>query len=180
MGLTTLASRSPPIPRYRSAVAARPPDPAEAARPWRLAPVFAALVGLSACASPAPEPPAAALPPTPVAAAPFFSQTGTASWYGRSHQGRPTASGETFDMNRMTAAHRTLPFDTVLRVTNLRSGQETSVRVNDRGPFGGERIIDLSAAAAQALGMRQDGIAPVRIEAYAADQPAAAESTARR
>ncbi len=89
---------------------------------------------------------------------------GTASWYGRDFQGRPTASGERFDMNDLTAAHRTLRMGTRVRVTNLRNGREVIVRINDRGPYSGDRIIDLSRAAAQRLGMIESGTAPVRLE----------------
>jgi rare lipoprotein A len=157
MGLTTPAFRGAPPPcRFVGAAA------------------LVALVGLSACSAVAPTPPPA--PATGAAAAPFYSETGVASWYGKSHQGRPTASGERFDKSRLTAAHRSLPFDTVLRVTNLRTGQEARVRVNDRGPFSRDRMIDLSEAAAAALGIRRAGLAEVRIEAYAADQPAAASA----
>jgi rare lipoprotein A len=101
---------------------------------------------------------------------PFFTEEGTASWYGRSHQGQRTADGERFDRRAFTCAHRSLPFNTILRVTNLENGRRVSVRVNDRGPYRDGRILDLSAAAAAALGMREDGTARVRIAAFAADQ----------
>jgi len=86
---------------------------------------------------------------------------GKASWYGPGFQGKVTASGERFDMNALTAAHRTLPFGTRLRVRNLRNGREVVVRVNDRGPHIGNRIIDVSKAAAAALDLLQAGEAPV-------------------
>ncbi|MCA1826496.1 MAG: septal ring lytic transglycosylase RlpA family protein [Myxococcales bacterium] len=89
---------------------------------------------------------------------------GAASWYGRDFQGRLTASGERFDMNDLTAAHRTLRFGTRLRVINLRNGREVIVRVNDRGPYSGNRLIDVSREAAARLGMIEAGVAPVRIE----------------
>ncbi len=82
---------------------------------------------------------------------------GTASYYGKRFHGRRTASGEAFDMFGMTAAHRTLPFGTRLRVTNPRTGASVVVRVNDRGPFSGNRLIDLSRAAAQQIGLIQRG-----------------------
>jgi peptidoglycan lytic transglycosylase len=88
---------------------------------------------------------------------------GLASWYGRWHQGRPTASGEAFDMNQRTAAHRTIPFGTRLRVTNVANGRSVVVRVNDRGPRVPERVLDLSLAAAKALGMVGEGVARVEI-----------------
>ena len=94
----------------------------------------------------------------------FAFQTGNASWYGGKFQGRPTANGEIFDTNKFTAAHRTLPFGTRVKVTNLRNGKSTVVRINDRGPFIQGRIIDLSKAAAEAIGMIDTGTAPVSIE----------------
>jgi rare lipoprotein A len=133
-----------------------------------------ALVGLAACTSVAPAPPPASLPAAPAVAAPYYGETGVASWYGESHQGRPTASGERFEKTGMTAAHRSLPFGTVLRVTSLANGREARVRVNDRGPFSRGSMLDLSEAAAAALGIREAGVAEVRIEAYAADQTATA------
>jgi rare lipoprotein A len=86
---------------------------------------------------------------------------GKASWYGPGFQGKRTASGERFDMNALTAAHRTLPFGTRVRVRNLRNGREVVVRVNDRGPNVNDRIIDLSKAAAAALDLVQAGEGPV-------------------
>ena len=95
-------------------------------------------------------------------------QEGLASWYGEQFHGRPTASGELFDSSDMTMAHPTLPFGTRVRVTNLRNGRSVEVRVNDRGPFVGSRIADLSHAAAVTLGMMRRGIARVRIEVLGA------------
>lgn len=92
-----------------------------------------------------------------------WSQTGVASWYGPGFDGRPTASGEIFDMEAMTAAHQTLPLGTRLEVTVLATGRRTRVRVNDRGPFVDDRILDVSRAAARRLGFLQDGTARVRI-----------------
>lgn len=92
------------------------------------------------------------------------TESGEASWYGREHQGRLTSSGEPFDMNKLTAAHPTLPLGSDLRVTNLKNGRSVQVRVNDRGPRGPGRIIDLSYAAAEALGYVQAGLIPVRIQ----------------
>lgn len=100
-------------------------------------------------------------------------QTGYASWYGGKFQGRPTANGEAFDTDKLTAAHRTLPFNTIVRVTNLKNNRSVVVRVNDRGPFVQGRIIDLSRAAAQSLDMIKDGTAPVQIEILS-DRPQAA------
>lgn len=133
------------------------------------------LLALAACAEQAlPPPEISALPPpvnVPAPEQPFFSQEGTASWYGGFHHGRRTANGERFNMNGMTAAHRSVKLGTVLRVTNLENGRATTVRINDRGPYVKGRIIDLSAAAARDLGMKQDGLARVKLEAFAADQP---------
>ena len=93
-----------------------------------------------------------------------FSQTGAASWYGRQFHGRKTASGETFDMNAMTAAHRSLPLNCYIRVTNKNNGKSVVVKVNDRGPFHGNRVLDLSYGAAQQLGITNAGTAKVNIE----------------
>ena len=103
---------------------------------------------------------------------PVFSQEGVASWYGENHHGKTTANGEAFDMNSMTAAHRSLPFGTVVRVTNLTSKRTVKVRINDRGPYSNGRIIDLSAQAARQLGIADRGVARVRIEQYPSDQKA--------
>jgi rare lipoprotein A len=92
------------------------------------------------------------------------TQTGVASWYGHPHHGRRTASGEIFDMRTLTAAHRTLPLGTRVRVTNLKNGRGVEVRVNDRGPYVAGRIIDLSHAAARVLDAVEDGVVPVRVE----------------
>ena len=89
--------------------------------------------------------------------------TGLASWYGERFQGRRTASGERFDLHQFTAAHRTLPFGTRVRVHNLDNGREVVVRINDRGPFKGGRVIDLSRAAAAAIGIVQSGTARVAV-----------------
>lgn len=95
---------------------------------------------------------------------PEFVQEGMASWYGPGFQGRKTANGERFNTNEMTAAHKTLPFNTLLKVTNLDNGVSTVVRINDRGPFVKGRIIDLSKAAKNEIQM--GGLAQVRIEVY--------------
>ena len=93
-----------------------------------------------------------------------YEETGTASWYGDEFHGRPTANGETYDMNIMTAAHPTLPLPSMVRVTNLGNGKVAIVRVNDRGPFAKSRIIDVSEKAAIALGFKDIGTAQVKIE----------------
>lgn len=108
-----------------------------------------------------------------------FSQTGMASWYGREFHGERTSSGETYNMYRMTAAHKTLPLPSYVRVTNLRNGEQVIVRVNDRGPFHEGRIIDLSYVAALKLGMAREGSAPVRIELVTAEEVSRPGAAAR-
>lgn len=93
-----------------------------------------------------------------------YDRTGIASWYGPKFHGKKTANGEIFDMNRLTAAHPTLPMPSTVRVTNLENDKQVVVRLNDRGPFAGDRIIDMSRAAAEALGFRDQGLARVRVE----------------
>ena len=89
---------------------------------------------------------------------------GKASYYADRYHGRTTANGEKFDVNKLTAAHKTLPFNTVVRVTNLNNGKSVTVRVNDRGPFVQGRVIDLSPAAARKIDMIRDGVVPVRLD----------------
>ncbi|MDX2472576.1 MAG: septal ring lytic transglycosylase RlpA family protein [Candidatus Krumholzibacteria bacterium] len=91
-------------------------------------------------------------------------ETGLASYYGHQYHGRTTANGETYDENAMTAAHRTLPFGTRVRVTNLENGKEVLLRINDRGPFVEGRIIDVSWRAAQDLDFVQEGVVKARVE----------------
>nr|WP_227672209.1 MULTISPECIES: septal ring lytic transglycosylase RlpA family protein [Psychrobacter] len=93
-----------------------------------------------------------------------FKQTGLASWYGRKFHGRKTASGDTFDMNGLTAAHRSLPLNCYVKVTNKNNGKSVVVKVNDRGPFSGNRVLDLSYGAAKQLGMTAEGVGNVSIE----------------
>ncbi|MDR2028580.1 MAG: septal ring lytic transglycosylase RlpA family protein [Treponema sp.] len=102
-----------------------------------------------------------------------FRQEGIASWYGAEFEGRPTASGELFDPSQFTAAHPSLPFGTVLRITNKHNDKQVTVRVNDRGPFVSARIIDLSRAAAEVLDMISTGTAPVLVEKVPGTLPAA-------
>lgn len=94
---------------------------------------------------------------------PGFCQNGVASWYGPGFHGKKTASTETYNMHELTAAHNILPLNTLVKITNLENQKEVVVRVNDRGPFVGDRIVDLSLAAAQALGMVKKGTVPVRM-----------------
>jgi rare lipoprotein A len=151
--------------------------------------VVLAGAGLSACASTAMAPryssreaaPAASAPPRPQAGykvgkpyqvngiwytpreEPNYDEVGIASWYGEAFQLRPTASGELFDMYMPSAAHKTLPLPSIVEVTNLENGRRIQVRINDRGPFVDGRIIDLSKAAAEELGMLRSGVARVRV-----------------
>jgi rare lipoprotein A len=90
--------------------------------------------------------------------------SGSASWYGPGFHGRTTANGERFNQNELTAAHRTLPFGTKVRVTNRNTGKSVTVRINDRGPFHGNRVIDLSRAAAGKIGLVNSGVGNVKID----------------
>ncbi|MCY1288399.1 rare lipoprotein A [compost metagenome] len=93
-----------------------------------------------------------------------YDATGKASYYGRAHHGKKTASGERFDQHALTAAHRSLPFGTRVRVTNLNNDRSVVVRINDRGPYARGRIIDVSRQAAEQLGMLKAGVIPVRVQ----------------
>jgi rare lipoprotein A len=100
------------------------------------------------------------VPPVPAG----YTEEGKASWYGDPFNGRRSSNGEVYDMNRFTAAHRTMPFETMVRVTNLNNGKSTTVRITDRGPFVDNRIIDLSLAAAREIESIGPGVVPVRLE----------------
>ena len=100
----------------------------------------------------------------PLPAPPGYVEEGNASWYGEPFHGRRASNGEIYDMYKATAAHRTLPFETMVRVTNVNNGKSTVVRITDRGPFVGNRIIDLSYAAAQEIELVGPGVGPVRLE----------------
>jgi len=120
---------------------------------------------------PGPEPPAEtvnsnanAVPVNPGVRPGVIFEEGKASWYGAPFHGRQASNGEIYDMNKLTAAHRTLPFNTVVRVTNTANGRSTTVRITDRGPFVDNRIIDLSQAAAREIESIGPGVVPVRIE----------------
>ncbi|MGA8221462.1 MAG: septal ring lytic transglycosylase RlpA family protein [Candidatus Acidiferrales bacterium] len=151
-----------------------------------------ALIGAAGCAhhppiahQPAPPPqpaPPVETPPSPPSGPPpaaerqpavagEYLEEGVASWYGYPFQGRHTSNGEIYEMHQFTAAHRTLPFNAVVRVTNLRNGKQTEVRINDRGPFVANRVIDLSLSAAQAIDMVGTGTAPVRLEILSGPNP---------
>lgn len=98
-------------------------------------------------------------------------EVGMASWYGPNFHGKSTANGETYDQNELTAAHKTLPFNTVVKVTNLENGKSVAVRINDRGPYVGNRVIDVSRAAAEQLEMIGPGTAEVRLELVSSEVP---------
>ena len=104
-----------------------------------------------------------------------FSQNGRASWYGGSFNGRKTANGERFDMDALTAAHRTLPLSSYVRVTNVTNGKSVVVKINDRGPYFHGRVIDLSRAAAHALGMQHTGTSNVKIQGLSTAEAVAAK-----
>jgi len=104
------------------------------------------------------------------------TEKGDASWYGAGFQGKQTADGEIFDKNQMTAAHRHLPFNSIVRVTNLANGISVEVRINDRGPYEDGRIIDVSEAAADILQMKKSGVIPVEIEVIQLGSPGRANS----
>ena len=140
--------------------------------------VGALLLALPACAphrqpvsrAPSNPPPSAGTPPParPPAAPPVpvpsnYTEDGIASWYGVPYHGRRAANGEIYDMYKLTAAHRTLPFETIVRITNKKNGKQVEVRITDRGPFVEGRIIDLSLGAARELDMVGMGIAPVQL-----------------
>jgi rare lipoprotein A len=141
IGAAGLGPKIPPMPRSQVVVVPLPPPPAPPdARP---------AIDPSAFDTIAPN------------------QTGVASWYGDDWQGRITASGQPFDEKKLTAAHRTLPLNTRVRVTNLKTGQSVEVTITDRGPYTDGRVIDLSKAAAKKIGMVKEGLVPVRIESVA-------------
>jgi len=137
-----------------------------------------ALLALAACAEHGPKAPTQQAVPGYKVGKPYqidgawyypavdytYAETGIASWYGPDFHGLATANGETYDMNALTAAHRTLPMPSMVRVTNLENGRQIALRINDRGPFANNRIIDVSRRAAQLLGFEQQGTARVRVE----------------
>lgn len=118
------------------------------------------------------------VPPPPAVPQAGYTETGMASWYGHPYHGRAAADGEIYDMETLVAAHRTLPFDTWVRVVNLTNQKTVDVRIIDRGPFVDGRIIDLSHAAARAIDMLGPGVAQVRVEVIRAPESAAAPAFA--
>jgi rare lipoprotein A len=135
-------------------------------------PLLFLLTSLAGCATQIPPP---ATPPPPVqppsAPGPSFTQTGLASFYGHAHNGKTSANGDSFNLEGFTAAHRTLPFGTRVRVTNLENGRTVTVTITDRGPYVRGRIVDISLAAARALDMQDKGVTRVRLDALHARLP---------
>jgi len=129
-----------------------------------LKPLFLlAVLGVAGC-NPSPR---AGKPPEQA----FFTETGSGSFYSKRLVGKKTASGDRFTQHDFTAAHQSLPLGTIVKVTNMDNGLSIKVAIDDRGPYAKDRIIDLSSAAAQALGIHEDGVATVKLEAFKADQP---------
>ena len=122
-----------------------------------------------------PPPPTTAQPAPAITvkpnAKPIFTETGLASWYGSPYSNRRSSNGEIYDQDAMTAAHRTLPFNSIVRVTDLKTGQSVLVRITDRGPFVEGRVLDLSAGAAKALGTYRRGTVMVKLEVLEAPLP---------
>lgn len=134
--------------------------------------IFFLLIILSSCG---------VIPRTPSSKTLATLGEGRASWYGPNFHGKPTANGENYDMNGLTAAHRTLPFNTMVRVDNLDNGRTVIVRINDRGPYVDNRIIDLSRKAAADLGMISAGTASVRLSLIEeGDRPVTEENSSSR
>jgi rare lipoprotein A len=182
-GLQPVHEPASPSPAPRSTIPVVPtptPEPDSAPKPSQVPPNIAETPN----AVPRPEPRSASgNPPEYIAfgktyhvlkTARGYDKVGWASWYGRKFQGKPTASGEPYNMFKMTAAHPTLPIPSYVRVTNLQNRRSCIVRINDRGPFHGKRIIDLSYAAAAKLGMLKHGSAKVRVQAVSAKSGAPA------
>lgn len=178
MGWLYGCAGAPPKPPPKTRVATPRPAPS----PWETP---------APAPTPVPSPPpAAGKPPSakpykvmgkwyhPIPTASGFTQTGKASWYGEQFHGRPTANGERYDMHGTTAAHKTLPLGTVVRVDNLDNGRTLDIRINDRGPFVEGRIIDLSYGAAKTLGVVGPGTANVRITALGKPTSATAGTAA--
>ena len=124
---------------------------------------------------PPPPPPTAGQPAPEITvkpdAKPIYTETGLASWYGTPYANRRSSNGEIYDQDAMTAAHRTLPFNSIVRVTDLKTGQSVLVRITDRGPFVEGRVLDLSAGAAKALGTYRRGTVMVKLEVMEAPAP---------
>jgi len=148
----------------RQAAASAPPPP--------LAPSPSESAPLSVKSAPVPERPARrSSPKTDVPVVNGYTEEGNASWYGAPFHGRRASNGEIYDMNKLTAAHRTMSFNTMVKVTNLTNGRSVVVRITDRGPFVENRIIDLSRAAAAQIESIGPGVVPVRLEVVSGNDP---------
>lgn len=156
-----VADRRQPPPLQPSPT---PPETAEAAK-------RSTDTAEPAAPPPSPAPPAKRNKPVSALAPAGYAEEGNASWYGAPFHGRRASNGEVYDMYKLTAAHRTLPFETLVRVTNLSNGKSTTVRITDRGPFVENRIIDLSFAAAQEIDSVGPGVVPVRVEVFGGVDP---------
>jgi rare lipoprotein A len=159
---------------HKTQVAYQPPPPPE--RTYRRQPNYAERRSETEPRwhAPAANPPAGMLAPDELHGRPSLVETGMASWYGTQYNHRHAADGTVYDQDGMTAAHRTLPLGTLVRVTNLTTGQQVVVRITDRGPFVRGRVLDLSEGAAKAVGVYRMGVAQVRIEAFPSATVAAA------
>jgi rare lipoprotein A len=133
---------------------------------------------ITAAPAPAPNISESPIPPPAVSGptesrTPLYTETGMASWYGPPYNRRRGANGEVYDQNAISAAHRTLPMGSLIRVTNLQTGQSATMRITDRGPFVPDRVLDLSVGAAKAVGVWRPGTARVRIDVYETPKPIA-------
>jgi rare lipoprotein A len=175
-----LAPRAKPRGGLAPGVRATAPRRYRAAhRRWPLAFVLTALFAVAGCHHRrAGIPPASRIPSSQPAPRPgHWVEQGIASWYGVPYHGRHAADGEVYNMYKLVAAHRTLPFNSIVRVTDLQNNRQVVVRIIDRGPFVNNRIIDLSFAAARALDMVGPGVAPVRLELVSGSNPDAGDFT---
>jgi rare lipoprotein A len=145
-----------------------PPPPPPISPPASSPPAPSTPVPAKPAAEPSAEAETITLPPN---ARPIVTETGLASWYGAPYHNRAASNGEVYNMNAMTAAHRTLPLGSIVRVTNLKTGHSALVRITDRGPFIDGRIIDLSRAAAKKLDVWQAGLAEVKLEVMETPAP---------
>lgn len=145
--------------------------------PWLCFCLSITAIALTGCGKkkvrvPVPPPAARSRPPAVPAPRPGSTERGVASWYGKPYDGRPAADGEIYDMEQLVAAHRTLPFQTMVRVRNLTNEKTVDVRIIDRGPFVNNRIIDLSRAAARAIELIGPGVGPVELTILSAPSAA--------
>jgi rare lipoprotein A len=152
---------APGIPKTEPA----PPEPAQQKAETSPAPTTPIPIERAGPAS------AEVVAPLPSSEKSIYTETGLASWYGPPYHNRRSANGEVYDMNQMTAAHRTLPLNSIVRVTNVKTGASAVVRITDRGPFIGERMLDLSLAAAKAVDVWEPGTAWVKMDVLATPAP---------